>query len=79
MRTRFLFTAFVFACVSLQAATIQTASDLVNGSNNLAATIGSTESTNPAQVAETPEPATFLMLGVGLLAVAALLRRMRKL
>jgi len=27
----------------------------------------------------TPEPATFLMLGGGLLAVAALLRRMRKL
>jgi hypothetical protein len=79
MRTRFLFMAFVFACVSLQAATVQIAGDQVNESNSLTSTIDSTDSTNPAQVAETPEPATFLMLGGGLLAVAALLRRMRKL
>ena len=40
---------------------------------------GSVESMNAAQVADTPEPATFLMVGGGLLAVAALLRRLRKL
>ena len=56
MAPKLAYSAFVFACVSLEAAPVQI----------------------DVQI-DTPEPGTFVMLGGGLLAVAAVLRRLRKL